>query len=275
MTPIVPTDSTSIYAALSTLSFKDQRLALVRPQNPPVGVAGYLIDVVDEDSVDLTSDITDHYLEDNTAVQDQIALHPETVTVRGTVVEISLLDPQLAGSQTSALNGPPSQEQLPQVIDLTPELAPAWDEKQAETEDNLAKQKQRIVDANSLYGYYLTNVTQEADQTKQSKAFGYFYQLWKGRQTFSVETPWGFFNSMAIQSLSFRQGATTKYASEIAITFKKIHVAKAIDLVLGQLAGRATFQQTPIAQNSNVATKSLGLIEVSKYLQRVSPTATP
>src|SRR6185312_16330550 len=42
-----------------------------------------------EQSVSIESDVTDHYVEDNTAVQDHIALRPETITVHGFIGELN------------------------------------------------------------------------------------------------------------------------------------------------------------------------------------------
>ena len=288
MTPIIPSDSPSIYAALNTLQFQDARLALVRPKDPPPGVAGYLFDIVDEDSVEIESDITDHYIEDNTAVQDQIALRPETITVRGTVAEIVLYDPKFAPVQRPVLNdrGQYAQQaiqtgvsilatRLPLVGALVPQLASYWAQQQAEVDTNFLIQQQRLADANSLYGRYIQDVPLQSDQTNQSRIFGYFYQLWKGRQFFSVETPWGFFNSMVIQSLSVSQGASTRYASEFTVTFKKLRVAQAINLVQGQLAGRAADQRAAVTLNSNVAARTYTATETDKFLAKATPFAFP
>ena len=278
MTPIVPTDSFSIYQQLSEPQNQNARLAILRPQNPPPGVAGYLIDIVDEDTVELESDITDHYIEDNTAVQDQIALRPETITVRGQVAEVVLYDPKFAPVQRPTVEKKGQYEQqliqtgvsvlatrLPLIGALVPQLTSYWAQKQQAVDTNFLITQQQIADSNSLFGEYNKKVPPlPKDQTNQSRIFGYFYQLWKGRQYFSVETPWGFFNSMVIQSLSIRQGAATRYASEITITFKKLRFTQSVDLLQGQLAGRSTFQRAPNTLNANVATKTVTVPELDK-----------
>lgn len=71
--------------ALSTL----EDLALIRPQNPPEGISGFLFDIIGDESISLESDITDNFLENNTAIQDQIALRPEIITVHGLVAELT------------------------------------------------------------------------------------------------------------------------------------------------------------------------------------------
>ena len=109
-----------------------------------------------------------------------------------------------------------------------------------------------IASTKSLYGYYLSNLPQQPNQTKQSMIYGYIYQLWKGRQLFSVETPWGFFTNMAILSVTAHQGPTNRVVSDFSITFKKIRVAHTITITPGLLAGRASFQQSEVTQDGTI-----------------------
>lgn len=242
---LVPTDLPSIYTQLSTLENENRRLALVRPNNPPPGIAGFLFDVVDDDGAELESDITDHYIEDNTAIQDHIALRPETVTVTGRVAELVRSVPVI--KPVAEVTNP-----LPLMPDLMPTLTPGSQEREdaellAQTEGDAV-----IQFAEDLYGYYQNNARQQPGQTKQSYIYGYIYQLWKGRQLFSVETPWGIFENMAILSASAKQGPESRSVSEFTITFKKIRVARTINLLPGLLEQRAVFAQQNTGTLSDV-----------------------
>ena len=231
---IVPTDSTSIYAALSTLVMRDSQVVLVRPNNPPHGIAGFLLDVVEDDGSDLESDITDHYVEDNTAIQDHIALRPETITVTGKVAELVKAAP-------TARPVAVVPNTLPNVPELTPVLTDAAQAKQDASVASITEADAGVSSSQSLYGYYESLSRQQPGQTKQSYVYGYFYQLWKGRQLFSVETPWGIFENMAIQSMNAKQGPESRSVSEFSITFKKIRTASSITINAGLLTGRAVF----------------------------------
>ena len=56
--------------------------SVVTPANM-VGTGGFLFDVKGNDEVTLESEATDHFLEDNTAVQDHIIQRPAMVTLKG------------------------------------------------------------------------------------------------------------------------------------------------------------------------------------------------
>lgn len=258
---IVPTTEPSPLEIVRQLSSLDQK-AIVRPNNPPPGVAGFLFDIDMESAVSLRSDITTHYVEDNLPVQDQIALTPERVTVRGLVAELRLKNPTLP-SVTTPTNP------LPLVAALMPVFSPGEAETmggQIATAENLARS---VKASDSLYTFYRNRAPTQPNQTRQSAAFLYFYALWKARQLFTVETPWGFFVNMAIESLDVSQPEDTKYMSDFSITFMLINVAKDITVDLGQLAGRNAPQlgASQPTQNGNAGETDISLSAAEKYKQ--------
>jgi len=265
----VPTDSPSIFAALNTLKFAEAELAIVRPNNPPPGIAGFVFDLVKDDGVELESDIPDHYVEENTPVQDQIALHPEIVTVSGDIAELVKTIPVI--SRVAPVTNP-----LPMITDFEPELSPGAQEVQDETEQAAAEDTAAVASSQSLYGYYNAQIPPQPNQTKQSVAFGYIYQLWKGRQLFSVETPWGFFTNMAIQSASARQPENSRSVTEFEITFKKIRTVQSVTVLPGNLLGRMSIgraidQRAPVTQNGTVGQLPLTQEQATQMYLRWTP----
>lgn len=264
----VPTDASSIYDALNSLVLNQSKLAIVRPNNPPPGIAGFLFDVVNDDTMELESDITDYFVEDNTAVQDQIALRPETVTVTAEVAELVMAMPVTTSPATSA-------NSLPLVGGLQPQLAPGAQAQQNRMQAINAANNAGITSTRSLYGYYSSHLPQQPNQTKQSMIYGYFYQLWKGRQLFSVETPWGFFTNMAILSLTAHQGPTNRVVSDFSITFKKIRTARSLTITPGRVAGRAVYQQSSVVQNGMVGQITVTPAQWANFNQRTTPPTLP
>lgn len=239
MSNIVPTDAPSVFSDLDVLTTLEKN-ALVRPNNPPPGIAGFLFDIQVEDAADIQSDITDHYVEDNVALQDQIALRPEMVTVRGLIGELVQASEQV-DTITEQIDALPINEQL--VPEYTLEQEVEFDQE----EQDATEATDALTDNVSLEGYFAARNPNSGN--KQSQAFAYFYGLWKGRQLFTVDTPWGFFTDMAILSLRASQDASTKYVSDFTITFKKIRFAKEVVVSSGQLAGRCAQQSSDQTKN--------------------------
>lgn len=267
MNNIVPTQGIDVFSALNTLVVQTSRLAIVRPNNPPPGVAGYLFNIVTDDAVDLESEITDHYIEDNTAIQDHIALKPELISVRGLVAE-------LAGIQVTQSNISQQTNALPEIPGYLPEFTDGAIQTMVQTEIEPEREKAAISDSQSLFGYYNSRAPQEPNQTKQSYVFGYFYQLWKGRQLFSVETPWGIWNNMAIMSLNATQGEDTRTVSDIRIQFKRISKVETVTITPGNLAGRATLQRSGVAQNGVIGLTDLTYGQSQTAIAQMTPTPT-
>lgn len=237
---IIPTDRPSIYESLSKL----QRQAIVRASNPPPGIAGFLFDIDADSSIELTSDITDHFVENNTAIQDQIGLKPEQITLRGLVAELRNT-PRIRKEITD-----PVVDALPDNEPLVPLLAPQAQQEADDAGAELFSEDQSVAAQETLFNYF--DGQRRQDGTQQSNAFLFFYNLWKARQLFTVETPWGIMTSMAILSLRAEQGEESKYVSDLRITFKKIRFAKDIAINEGELAGRSVPQTSPKSQQGNL-----------------------
>lgn len=239
---IIPSGTESVFDVIRTLSTLEKQ-AIVRPENPPPGIAGYLFDIVGDESVELNSEITDHYVENNTAIQDQIALRPEQIQVRGVVAELVNVN---ARDDAQA----PVSDPLPLNADFVPALTPGAEAQKEARDEEQTQDVSAVLSGQSLFGYY-NNRTPSPNITRQAKAFNYFRQLWQGRQLFSVETPWGYWNNMAISSIRVEQREDTRFRSDFTITLKKIRFAQDLTVSVGQLAGRAVPQRSDIVRNGN------------------------
>lgn len=356
---IIPSAAPSVYAQLSKLD----SAAIVRPNNPPAGIAGFLFHVDGDQSIRLRSMITRHTVEDNTTIQDNIALLPEEVSLKGLIAELTdsgsndqaisppvqplPLFPGLFPSYAAEANisfskrvgalvvsagttltlgknglsagvdlggsiGPLSANAIVQtttkeLADVLPPsvevqvaiaaavqnavglvaggnaptsgaiaaaiqaavgnvvgagLSPSIEELIAQSVNSslgttiAGNASPDAASTASLYQYYASRAPSGKGQSAQSVAFGFFYQMWKGRQLFSVETPWGVLNDMAIAAVDVEQGEESKYISNFTITFERIRIAQSVTVNPGQLAGRNLIQASASAptQGGNPAT---------------------
>ena len=204
-----------------------------QPQNAPVknGETTPQVDPVlfhyeGENSISLESDITDHYVEDNTTVQDQIALRPETINVHGYIGELNNVVPKaLEPLKTIA-------DKLTIVDAYTPALSTT-----ALLAFNQATQLYAVGvnAANSAISAWNSLTGAPQNQNKQQIAFQQFYGYWKNRTLFTVQTPWAIFQNMAIRSLRAVQDADTRVITDFEISFKQMRFASTItSLVLPQ-----------------------------------------
>jgi hypothetical protein len=235
-------------SGISTLS----NALLVSPQNAGIKAQGkssvqitpetFLFNYEGEQTLTLESDITDHYTEDNEAVQNQIALKPEMVTTNGYIGELTDIAPALLEPLKLLA------DKLVTISAYTPSISTtallAYN--QAFFLYQVAAQTAgAISSAISLGGDY--------PQNKQQVAFQKFYLWWSNRILFTVQTPWITLTNMAIKTLRAIQDPETRMFSDFEVTFKQMNFTQPDSGVTTQ-QGRLNAQS---AQQQNVGVFSL------------------
>ncbi len=202
-----------------------------------------------ENRVTLKADITDHYVEDNTSIQDQIAIRPTTIQTDGFIGELNdIVPPILALLKRAA-------DKLTVISGYTPQLSltalRAYQKallayETAATVANAAVSAWSSLTGDSQVGGALNSVTSTLGlgnlvnpQTKQAAMFQQFQGYFNApaRTFFTVQTPWGKFDNCAIETLTAIQDAETRVISNFEVGFKQIRVANTIttgSLNLGQ-----------------------------------------
>lgn len=236
--------ATTINQASNVILVNPKKNVGIRPQptvNPNGGTTtaqpdqpqSFLFHVPGEDNARLTSDVTDNAVEDNTSLQDHVALKPVIINTSGYIGELNNVTP-------------PELELLKLAADRLTTLGPFVPVVSASAQRayNAASQayaaavlaKNTAVSAwNSITG------GGSETQTKQQVAYNQFAGYWKNRQLFTVQTPWAIYTDMIIQSLSATQDESTSMVTQFEITFKQLTFAKSIiSTTIGQ--GRANAQ---------------------------------
>lgn len=233
-----------------------------------VGIAGFVFDIAEEESVDLSSVITDHYVETGSPVQDHIAFRPERVTVRGLVGEYK----DIVTNKKSKLEK--ITQKLVTLASYLPPLSSAassvYENLNTINKDNAVKNLVNL--GEDLFSAY-RNIN--IPQNEQQKAYIYFEALRNARVTFTIQTPFRYYTDMAIESMRVVQSGATKDQSDFSITFKKIRFIdteiRRIDqnkedgstsvssenVKNGETQGRLEVQKKPPVDNGQVLTKEV------------------
>ncbi len=220
----------------------------------------FLFNYEGEQSVTLSSDITDSYVEQNYAVQDHISLTPELITTQGFIGELNNVVPEelqplktaaekltvidayqpvLSLSGIRAYNAALQAYQAAQI--LRAQGIQAW--------DTIGKGGSTLNEIDSsVQGAEFARSVEFRSQNKQQVAFQKFYGYWKARVLFTVQTPWAIFKNCAIQEIVATQAEDTRVVSSFNLTFKTINVAStSLTLVekSDDFTGRAYFNAAP------------------------------
>jgi hypothetical protein len=230
------------------------------------GIQGFEFDIVEEHTVEVEADITDHYVEDNSYMQDHVAQKPEKITLRGLVGELTYNKQAQAvqnafdgvmngGLNSSTFNNILKESELinvaTQKLGVCEVLLPPLTRKDfnffMKTQEihrqveNLAKIERNL----NLFNIF--NSTSFA-QSNQEKAFEFLTNKLKDRQLFVVITPFKVYDNMLIERIrASRTGS--KYISSFEVSLKRIRYAQT--KVTKRAVGR-TAQQNSAVVNKGV-----------------------
>lgn len=220
------------------------------------GIAGFVFDIADESSIELLSEITDHYLENGVAVQDHIALKPEKVTLRGFVGEYR----RIINDKKDFLQK--ATEKLVIIGSYAQPLTDYGKQILSNLQDadrlNIAPEVTAMDVAGNLFKTYKSiNLPQD----NQSDAFLYFEALRNSKQTFTIQTPYRYYTDMVIETLKAIQTGQTKDETNFEVTFKKIRYVTTETTIIGKEEGQGRYE----TMMSQVVNKGLDKGKEVKY----------
>ena len=193
---------------------------LVKPKSAH-GINGFVFDCEMETTVTLQAEITEHYTENNNFIMDHVAHKPMRLVLRGLIGELVESPPQGVTGALSLLQG-----KLSTIDAMLGKYTPGSLKKiqglVTKATDTVNKIDNYISRAQNLVGLFLGSTP---GPTKQQQAFLNLYGMWSSNQVFTVETPFRYFDSMAIEQITCTQEEDSKYVSDITVTLKEIRFA--------------------------------------------------
>jgi hypothetical protein len=231
------------------------------------------------------SDITDNYVEQNFAAQDQIALKPVRITVQGFVGELNNT-PGYSGSVNVVQSGfsatLSAASKLSLLAAYSPSLYPAaliaYNQAVFAYNNAAALVGAAVGAASSLLSVVAPGSVSPTGETVingntfgkasgqnlQQVMFQNFYGYWFNKILFTVQTPWAIFENMAIERFHSIQAADTNEITDFEVTFKQIRYASTSTNTAGAVNPANSVGQTaaqasvPTAQPSSSAMNTGG-----------------
>lgn len=220
------------------------------PKKGVKGIGGFLFDYAGEARSEQTCDITDHYAEDNTPLQDHIAVRPQRIVLRGfsgELVQTAAQERGLFGSLQTALT---------RIQAYTGKYTPGGLSK-IQGVVTKAQQLESKLNATIAQGKGLVSMLPggAAGQTAQQKAYAYIKSYQEDGIPVSVVTPWQIYANMAIESIIAVQSEGNEYVTDFAVTLKQMRFTSVATKpynpadfsgrTAGQSAGTANLGKTP------------------------------
>ena len=227
------------------------------------GVIDLKLDIVGDESLTADCDVTDHYVETNTARQDQISLKPKEYSISGEVGELVWYQKdsasQIVGQVAQKLEG---------IISLLPVRSKSFNQMKSkamkaaqwvDTASNAVSQLSNLY--NKVIGYDEDNKEITRSITHQMQAYQKLTDYRDNRKVVSIETPWGILENYVITSLKFSQSRSTRDKSQISITFKEfrtVSIGNYVKFDPNKYQGDAAFENQPKIDNGTTSGTDVG-----------------
>lgn len=200
---------------------------VVAPLNA-FGLGGFMFNVQGEAHSQLSAEITDHYSEDNKAIQDHIAIKPKRITLKGYIGELVYEAP---GSSNSTFT-----QKVPQKLTIISSFLPVLSAAAQQAQEILANPTNAAITLNSvagqlpaasnLYALIKNSLGAFGDMQNQQNAYNFFNACREQKVLMGIQTPWEFLTNMAIETIDAVQTEETIFISDFSITFKQIRIAQ-------------------------------------------------
>ena len=211
------------------------------------GINGLVFSIENEHRIELSSTITDHYVEDNSPIQDHVALQPVKITLSGFVGELVYEGPSLATQLLLQAN-----EKLGLIGNYVPGLTKGT----TQAINNISTKVVGVVDyINSIVSTGLNLIDTFAKKSKapskQSRYLDSLNFLWQSKWMCTVSTPFTLYNNMIIENITAVQNAETKFWSDFTVTLKEIRFAQVqfTSLDPNKYQGRGIAQANSLVDN--------------------------
>lgn len=212
----------------------------------------FLFDYEDGNEINLSSETSDHTLENDDTNSIGIVNKPEEISTTGYIGELGTRIPDtLGGANVNKLKQQVNKLSLlsayqPQLT-LTAMAALQKAERlyrDAQYMSELATQKWASINPASNDGFFVITGTETAEQiadkvkkarnqTNQQKAFQEIYSYWKKKTLFTVRTPFAVFRNCAIISVRTKQDDDSKHKSSFQVKFKVMRMQAVQELPVG------------------------------------------
>lgn len=213
------------------------------------GISGFLFDVPDLDSINLNWDITDHYTESNSFLNDHKVKKPVIITLTGFVGELVFRAPEGVEGAIQAISN--RLETVEAYFgDATPGAVQEAQRVVQQAQSAISAINQTLDKAQNIIGFF---EGEGPEETAQQKAFRQLNSL-GDEVILSVQTPWEFYDDMTIQAISFSQDGTTNDITDISVTLKQIRISdtKIVDFDQNQFPIREEVQSAPEEDQGNI-----------------------
>lgn len=223
------------------------------------GIAGFKFHIPQREQVTMSNEVTTHYVEDNTPVQDHIVRKPIQITLDGFQGDFFYSNHKI---ESALANVTPIMNLvepfLPQLSNITSQIKNKAINKIASQKENAISQNNLLIGGvqsnefnivNKVINYKnLFQIFQDLYKIKsaQTRAFIYLEALWKSQMLFTIETTWRRYENMVITNLKPMRDNNADI-TDFSVTFQEVRFTQTLTTSANN-TGRTSIQKENIVK---------------------------
>lgn len=181
------------------------------------GLSGWEFDIPDNEQIRLQAEITDHYVENGSFINDHRIIKPIEITLSGFIGELVYRPPEgIQGSIQELSNRLETVEAF--LGNYTPGAVQSFQQALINTNFAISTINNTINQVKNVKNFF---DGEGSEETAQEKAFNELEAFFFQNELVTVQTPWRYFENMSIVDLAFNQDNETDKMSDITITLKE------------------------------------------------------
>jgi hypothetical protein len=181
------------------------------------GLSGWEFDIPDTEQIRLQADITDHYVENGSFINDHRVIKPIEVSLTGFIGELVYRPPEgVQGNIQELSNRLETVEAF--LGNYTPGAVQSFQQALIDTNFAISTVNNTINQVKNIASFF---DGEGSEETKQEKAFNELEAFFFQNELMTVQTPWRYFENMSIVDLAFNQSGESKGISDITISLKE------------------------------------------------------
>jgi hypothetical protein len=194
--------------------------ALVKPKASN-GIMGYVFDIPTTENVNIEFDITDNYVESGTYLNDHVVKKPERITLSGLIGENVVINEGVDGQL----------EEITNKLELVDAYLGDYTPGMVQSIQFATSQAAFAVSAVNQFANKIKNVVdlldgEEDEETRQQKLYKQVKSLAEMKTVLTCQTPWEYFDSVMIESISVAQNEDTNQITNMTVTLKVVRFAE-------------------------------------------------
>lgn len=219
----ISTIAQSTNAGISNVrDYLDTKVDSILKPKAADGISGFVFDVADSDDLTDESEVTDHWTEDNSFLNDHIVQKPIKITLSGFIGELTYQRPK-------GIEG--ALQELGNRLELVDAYLGDYTPGFVQQAQGIVSQAESVVSQVNQTLDRVQNIVsaldgETAEPTAQEKAFRELFALKRAKEIVTVQTPWGYFDNMIITMISYSQDSETRSITSITVSLKEVRFAE-------------------------------------------------